>query len=114
MNHILAIAAGPPITTTLAHAGSHALAFIERFAKIIGLVIIIGLFLWRGAAAWWMILCSVVLGIFIIPSFSASISQAVAKVNHGSAIGTTGSSALELGLLAALVLVTVLLTLKSN
>lgn len=114
MNHILAMTAGQPITHTLAHAGSALLAFIEKFAKVIGLVIIIGLFLWKGAPAWWMILCSAVLGIFIIPSFSSQVSQVVAKVNHGSAIGTTGSTAIELGLLAVLVLVTFFLSMRSK
>jgi hypothetical protein len=114
IGHILAVSGGTPLPTTIAHAGSHVLAFTEKFAKIIGLVIIFGLMLWRGVPMFWAIICSVLLGVFIIPSFSPSISQAVAKVNHGSAIGTTGASAGELALLVVLVGVTIFLVMKSN
>ncbi len=86
---------------------SQVLLWIERSARALGVLTILGVFLWKMGASWkhfLEIFILLILGVWFVPSMvPPKASAIIAQVNTGGAAGTTGISWGMLAFLVALV-----------
>ena len=80
---------------------------IERSARGLGVLVILGIFLWKRGLDWHHLLemaVLLILGIWFLPSLvPAKVSSVMAQINTGGTAGPTGVSWGMLALLVALV-----------